>query len=344
MNPFADTPAPSEPVFDDEDRQGFDLLLAGYHTRDEARVEVPYGVTQILPDAFRGHAEIQEIVLPDTLQSIGEGAFRGCGGLREASIPEAVFEIGERAFSGCSALARVRLPEGLLSIPRGAFGLCSSLEEIEGGWEVYEVGEGAFRGCASLHEFPRFPELETIGAEAFSGCGALAQAGLPDTVKDVGAEAFRGCSSLAVASLPPTVAHLGRDLFAGCARLERIEGSEELVAHFPDAFPRDIVNGLGMTRAQDRRHDEWAYQKAHADEIAALRERIAALRIELRRVEDEAAQTGLTERARRRQLKDGADRLRARRRALKERLDALAHPAEEDLLAMALQSGGRVMR
>ena len=69
MNPFADTFEPPAPDHSKEDgRRGFALTLERYYSRDAARVVVPDGTIQILPEAFRGHGEIEEIELPDTLE------------------------------------------------------------------------------------------------------------------------------------------------------------------------------------------------------------------------------------------------------------------------------------
>lgn len=335
MNPFADIPPREPQPAVDDGEEGFDLLLAGYHTRTDACVEVPDGVTQILPEAFRGHAEIERIRLPESLQSVGAGAFRGCTGLREVIIPDAVFEIGERAFSGCSSLRRVRLPKGLLRLQRGTFSLCSGLEEVAGGGDVYIVEEDAFRGCSSLKGLPAFPELEAVGSLAFAGCGSLSVVELPESTRSVGSGAFRGCAALVSARLPVGVEELGRDLFSGCARLRAIEGARELAPLFPNAFPKSVVAELGMLRDQDRRHDEWAYRKLHGGQIAEARAKAAAAREELHRLEEELSETGITERARRKQLKEAIDEARSRRWELKAQVECLSNPTDEDLLEMA---------
>lgn len=340
MNPFADIPPQGPQPLPDDGEEGFDLVVAGYHTHTDACVMVPDGVTQILPEAFRGHAEIEEIHLPETLQSIGAGAFRGCAGLRRIIIPDAVFEVGERAFSGCSSLRRVRLPEGLLHLQRGVFSLCALLEEVEGGQDVCAIEEDAFRGCSSLKKLPVFPELETVGSLAFAGCGALSVAELPENVRSVGSEAFRGCASLVFASLPADIAELGRDLFSGCARLHAIKGAHELAPLFPNAFPKNVVAEFGMLRDQDRRHDEWAYRKLHAEQIAEARAKVSAARDEQRRLEEELAKTGITERARRKQLREAIDEARFRRRKLKAQVDRLSNPTDDDLLEMVRGHAG----
>ena len=336
MNPFADIPAPAdpEPAFVDDGRRGFSLLLEAYHTRDEAEVTVPDGVTQILPEAFRDHGEIEVVRLPESLQSIGAAAFRGCTALREVVIPEAVFEISEEAFSGCRSLRAVKLPEGLLELPVNAFSLCTSLEEVRGGEDVYRVGDGAFRRCTSLRVLPDFPRWEIVGSEAFAGCSALSEIVLPDSMRLVGREAFRGCAAVEFASLPESVEELGGNVFSGCMRLKAIEGLDGLVGRFPDAFPRGMAHACGVLRDQDRHLDERAYRKAHAGEIDEVRAALDEAKEELRGLAQEMDSLGFMERARRKQLEQKADCSRKRQRMLRRRLDDLLHPSDEDLLAM----------
>ena len=339
MNPFADdfdpvAPAPSE----NDGRQGFSLVLERYYSRNEPHVVVPFGTTQILPEAFRGHDEIETIELPETLESIGAAAFRECSGLREVVVPESVFEIGDRAFSGCSSLREVMLPRALMSVGRSVFSRCSALETLCGGDEVYEVGASAFSGCTSLRDLPQFPRLESIGAEAFAGCGSLKRAVLPRTVRSVGTEAFRNCLALAAASIPESVEDLGRNLFSGCVRLGVIEGADALVERFPDAFPRDLSASRGYVRSQDRPDQVRAYRRAHKDEIDALKSEMATSRENAGRISREIEDAGLFERARRKELADSLARERDVLRGLGERLKALENPSDEDILRMMRES------
>ncbi len=335
MNPFADdfdsiAPAPSE----NDGRQGFSLVLERYYSRNEPHVIVPFGTTQILPEAFRGHDEIETIELPETLESIGAAAFRECSGLREVVVPESVFEIGDRAFSGCSSLRKATLPRALMSVGRSVFSRCAALETLLGGDEVYEVGQSAFSGCTSLRDVPRFPRLESVGAEAFAGCGSLKQVVLPQAVRQVGTEAFRNCLALAAASIPESVDELGKNLFSGCVSLEAIKGADALVERFPDAFPRSFSASRGYVRSQDRSEQTRAYRRVHEGDIDVLEEKMATSREKAGRISREIEDAGLFERARRKELAESLARERGVLRDLDERLKALENPSDEELLRM----------
>lgn len=61
------------------------------------RYSVPEGVLDIGAMAFDRDLYIEEVVLPKSLVSIGDGAFNGCEGLRAMNLPAGVQSIGEDA-------------------------------------------------------------------------------------------------------------------------------------------------------------------------------------------------------------------------------------------------------
>ncbi len=65
-----------------EDFKISDTILFRYLGRDET-VIVPDGITEVDIGAFRLNEHIVKVVLPDTVESIGESAFEGCKGLRQ---------------------------------------------------------------------------------------------------------------------------------------------------------------------------------------------------------------------------------------------------------------------
>ena len=64
--------------------------------------------TSIPAGAFSNFSSIEEINLPDTLQSIGESAFSNCLAIKNVTIPESVTSVYSNAFSGCYRLYEVR--------------------------------------------------------------------------------------------------------------------------------------------------------------------------------------------------------------------------------------------
>ncbi len=78
------------------------------------RIEIPAGVKTISGYAFRNCENLTEMVLPNTLESIGEETFYSCNQLSEILLPEKLEIIETNAFQNCSGLKTIynlsRLP------------------------------------------------------------------------------------------------------------------------------------------------------------------------------------------------------------------------------------------
>ena len=84
---------------------------------------------------------IQEVVIGDKVQSIGENAFWHCYGLNDITIPESVTSIGNGAFESCEGLTNVTIPKSVRKIGRQAFSDCTKLKKlvIEGKPTIWEA-------------------------------------------------------------------------------------------------------------------------------------------------------------------------------------------------------------
>lgn len=87
-------------------------------------------VTGIAPEGFRAMKDVTTLVLPDTLETIGDSAFANCEKLRGVYIPDSVTSIGSAAFSGCIVMESVSIPVETTVIGADAFDGCASLMYI----------------------------------------------------------------------------------------------------------------------------------------------------------------------------------------------------------------------
>jgi len=67
-----------------------------------------FAVTGIENNAFDGCFELTSVVIPNSVETIGEQAFQGCTGLMSVTIGSGVTAIGSKAFNYCNALATVK--------------------------------------------------------------------------------------------------------------------------------------------------------------------------------------------------------------------------------------------
>ena len=84
-------------------------------------------VKKIETGAFRNDTKLEEIVLPNELESIGADAFYGCTSLKRINLPNTLTHIGHSAFEGCSALEYIYIPSSVKTIDQDAFKGCSKL-------------------------------------------------------------------------------------------------------------------------------------------------------------------------------------------------------------------------
>lgn len=101
------------------------------------RVIFEEGITEIT-GTVSGSA-VTEVVLPDSLVTIGKKAFMNCDALQSITLPSGVKTIGECAFYG-SGLSEITLNEGLERIEQEAFQNCKQLTSIRLPASIREIG------------------------------------------------------------------------------------------------------------------------------------------------------------------------------------------------------------
>ena len=93
---------------------------------------------------------ITELVIPDSVESIGERAFYYCSKITSVVIPDSVTSIGSSAFYECDSLTSVVIGDSVTSIGDYAFYDCDSLTSVVIGDSVTSIGNYAFFDCYRL--------------------------------------------------------------------------------------------------------------------------------------------------------------------------------------------------
>ena len=187
-------------------------------------------ITALPTKAFYNSTNVEKLILPNTLTTIGKSMFTASKQLKYVIIPNGVTAIEDEAFNGCRALTSIEIPASVQTIGMGAFwnspletvtfGKDSQLEVIKDIFSseccitsivipanVKMIEARAFKGCSSLKTvtFEKGSQLKTIGGNynnpnyngAFSDCTALTSIEIPASVETIEKVAFSGCSKLA---------------------------------------------------------------------------------------------------------------------------------------------------
>ena len=208
------------------------------------------GTKVVCDRAFCLCSSLTEIVIPNSVASIGDSAFLGCISLTEIVIPNSVICLNGNPFIGWKGkleclspsfvyednilfnkdksriisfrnqkLTLYAISNSVTSIGDSAFYDSRSLSNIVIPNSVTSIGDSAFEGCNSLGSLVIPNSVTNIGKGAFKWCKSLAEVVIPNSVTNIGEFAFCGCSSLAEVVIPNSVTNIGKGTFANCSYL-----------------------------------------------------------------------------------------------------------------------------
>ncbi|MBR6939651.1 MAG: leucine-rich repeat protein, partial [Clostridia bacterium] len=148
-------------------------------------------ITCIADGAFKNCSELKEIIIPETIISIGERTFEGCTSLNKITLPKSLNEIGKFAFKDCINLTSVDIPENVDTIADEenlAFYGCSGLEAINVAPEnkYFSSDKGILMNKAgdTIINFPAENMTRDSNNKDYT---------VPGTIKEIKSFAFRRC-------------------------------------------------------------------------------------------------------------------------------------------------------
>lgn len=178
------------------------------------RLVVQGGVTRIGDRAFQGFAQLESVVLADSVKSIGVWAFQNCYTLGSVQMPDGIaIELG--AFRSAPAEARLVSADGM---PDGL------------SWSLSAAGTLTISGSGAIPDYNKSDEasptindrpwakyrnsvrklvvregITRVGSRAFQSFEHLESVVLADSVKTIGVWAFQNCFALSEVTLPDSV-------------------------------------------------------------------------------------------------------------------------------------------
>ena len=176
---------------------------------------------------FAGCDKLEEVVLPNSITSIGDYVFWFCLKLKALEIPENVSSIGRDFVFGPNQLSKLTVVEGnmtyssptnsnaLMQGSKLVFGISST--QIPTGTTV--IGSNAFEDCNPLGDVTLPEGVTTIEVGAFAWSG-LTSINMPSTLTTIGNDAFAGCNGLTSFTLPKSVVSYGDGSEGGLGALK----------------------------------------------------------------------------------------------------------------------------
>ena len=207
-----------------------------YYTGDVASWCGISGLSNIMSSGrtlYIGGEKVEDdLVIPDSVTSIGDSAFEGCTGLTSVTIPDSVTSIGWHAFPGCTSLTSINytgdmsswlekswhssvmssgrtlyldgnkvegeiiIPDGTTSISLYAFAYQTGITTVTIPDSVTSIGSYAFEYCTGLTSVTIGNGVTSIGGSAFYNCSGLTSVTIGNGVTSIGERAFSGCYKL----------------------------------------------------------------------------------------------------------------------------------------------------
>ncbi|MDD3129814.1 MAG: leucine-rich repeat protein [Candidatus Izemoplasmatales bacterium] len=210
------------------------LLISYPAKKNDTTFQLPSSIVEISGYAFNNNHFITEIIFDTNSQllTIDVGAFLNCSNLQDIIFPDTLTSIGQSSFAGCSSLEVITITENISAIYGNPFPDCSSLTSInvdEDNQNFTAINKVLFdKQVTNLIGYPggltstsyEVPSTVTsIGIMAFAKCVNLKNISIPNSVTTIGGSAFYGCTNLTTIIISVNVEVMGYWVFDDCAAL-----------------------------------------------------------------------------------------------------------------------------
>ncbi|WP_162612097.1 leucine-rich repeat domain-containing protein [Flavonifractor sp. An306] len=257
------------------DIQSISLVEKDYSIRDKSpfsswkgTIIIPEGVTKIGEDFLYNYSSagspVTSVILPSTVNSIGNSAFRSCYGAT-INLPESVQEVEPMSFTGvpCLEMSREQYDkwgfcgadgvtiDGAKGIELTAdnmnligltgeettLDLTARFNGTDGhDYYVVNIGDDAFKNNNYLETLKIGGTVLYTGESSFEECQKLKSVTIVDGLATLGNYSFMNCSSLQEVSLPNSLTWIWNGVFHGCTSLADLVIPDSVTTIYSRAF------------------------------------------------------------------------------------------------------------
>lgn len=241
-----------------KEKDKLDMLLAEWDAAEWKYCDLlPAGIKSIGNYAFEHCRGLNKVVIPDSLEEIGNNPFSDCSedlivsvspthqtlaiiddvlyskkdkrlvwyprskGIY-FSIPNGIRQIGDKAFYNDPFLINIDIPDTVVNIGNESFSH-TCLEKVSIPDSVETIGDKAFYYCSVLESVFIGNGVKTIGEYAFSQCGRLSDLHMGNGVTTISDYAFDCCYNInSSIDFSDALISLGNSSFAQCRNLSSV--------------------------------------------------------------------------------------------------------------------------
>ncbi|MCQ2084545.1 MAG: leucine-rich repeat protein, partial [archaeon] len=253
------------------------LSSSGKNVAGGLKLVIGEDVTTVTPSLFRCSKYLTSVEFGSNVTTIGERAFYETG-LTEIVVPDTVTTIGSYAFAYCYDVTSIYLGSSVNNIGNYAFYYCQNVESLNYNAENSQVGSSAFSyfGTTSGFALTFGPAVKMINGDLFYSndgvisvtiigsdegialhgslfyrCSNLKNVDLGDNLTRIPAYCFYGCTSLKTITIRNSVTTIGDYAFQNCTGLYQVDLGENVSEISGYAFEStnviEIINRSGLS-------------------------------------------------------------------------------------------------
>lgn len=205
--------------------ESLEMIRLGEHGSPEY-IQLPESLTSVENGAFNGckAAKFGDLVVPETLVSVGMTAFSSCDGITSLIVPgNGETTLGGSAFAGCKNLKKAVIWNGVKTVGGNIFSNCIAMEELTVG--SYDQFAEAY--CFFNNANSDYPDDLYLAYSFTNMFGYTNRAYAPKSLKriavarggDIPYSKFGGMKSLTSVTIPTGMTNCDGYAFSGCEEL-----------------------------------------------------------------------------------------------------------------------------